>query len=259
MTTLEIKRFTGKTVIITGAGSGIGAATARRFAAEGANVVLAGRRLDKLDEVAATCIPAASLAVKTDITEPDAAPALIAAALEAFGRIDVLVNNAGTASLGGFLDAPVEDWRHTMAVNVDGVFYACRAALPHLLKFGGNIVNVSSVSGLGGDWGLSFYNASKGAVTNLTRALALEFGGQGVRVNAVNPSLTDTDMASGITSNSALLEKFAARIPMGRPAKPEEVAAVIAFLASADASFVNGVNLPVDGGLGASNGQPNLG
>jgi meso-butanediol dehydrogenase/(S,S)-butanediol dehydrogenase/diacetyl reductase len=127
------------------------------------------------------------------------------------------------------------------------------------LKFGGNIVNVSSVSGLGGDWGLSFYNASKGAVTNLTRALALEFGGQGVRVNAVNPSLTDTDMASGITSNSALLEKFAARIPMGRPAKPEEVAAVIAFLASADASFVNGVNLPVDGGLGASNGQPNLG
>ena len=106
---------------------------------------------------------------------------------------------------------------------------------------------------------MSFYDASKGAVTNLTRALALELGGQGVRVNAVNPTLTATDMAAGLTSHAGMMEKFRDRIPMGRAAEPSEVAAVIAFLASEDASFVNGVNLPVDGGLGASNGQPKLG
>lgn len=118
---------------------------------------------------------------------------------------------------------------------------------------------MSSVSGLGGDWGLSFYNASKGAVSNLTRAMAMELGAKGVRVNAVNPSLTLTDMTSGLSGNEQLMGKFADRIPLGRAARPEEVAAVIAFLASEDASFVNGVNLPVDGGVSASNGQPRLG
>ena len=105
---------------------------------------------------------------------------------------------------------------------------------------------------------MSFYNASKGAVSNLTRALALELGGKGVRVNAVNPSLTLTEMTDGMKDDDKLMGRFADRIPIGRAARPEEVAAVIAFLASEDASFVNGVNLPVDGGLGASNGQPRL-
>ena len=108
-------------------------------------------------------------------------------------------------------------------------------------------------------WGLAFYNASKGAVTNLTRALALELGGKGVRVNAVNPSLTATEVTKSLEANQALVAKFVDRIPIGRAARPEEVAAVIAFLASEDASFVNGVNLPVDGGVSASNGQPRLG
>jgi meso-butanediol dehydrogenase/(S,S)-butanediol dehydrogenase/diacetyl reductase len=108
-------------------------------------------------------------------------------------------------------------------------------------------------------WRGAVYNASKGAVSNLTRALALEFGAKGVRVNAVNPSFTITELTAGMAENAALMAKFADRIPMGRPARVEEVAAVIAFLASSDASFVNGVNLPVDGGVGASNGQPNMG
>jgi meso-butanediol dehydrogenase/(S,S)-butanediol dehydrogenase/diacetyl reductase len=256
---MTMSRFNGKTVIVTGAGSGIGAATAQRFADEGANVVLAGRRRDKLEAAARKLEPSRTLIRETDVLKQTDVEALVAAAIETFGQLDVLVNNAGTATFAPFLDGSVEEWHRIFAVNVDGTFLGCRAAIPHLLKTRGNIVNVSSVSGIGGDWNLSFYNASKGAVSNLTRALALELGGQGVRVNAVNPSLTATDMAEPITSNPRMMDKFKDRIPMGRAAEPSEVAAVIAFLASPDASFVNGVNLPVDGGVGASNGQPRLG
>lgn len=251
-------RFRGKIVIVTGAGSGIGEATAKRFAAEGASVVLAGRRLARLQIVAEALAPAANLVCQTDVAQESDVAALIDMTIKTFGKLDILVNNAGVAKMNPFVSGTLDEWRRIMTTNVDGVFYGCRLAMPHLLLAKGCIINVSSVSGLGGDWGLSFYNASKGAVTNLTRALALEFGGQGVRVNAVNPSLTHTEMSAGFAENQAIMRKFAERIPMGRSARPEEVAAVIAFLASEDASFVNGVNLPVDGGLGASNGQPNL-
>lgn len=251
-------RFTDKTVIVTGAGSGIGAATARRFAEEGANVVLVGRTRSKLKTVAASLAADRVLLHEADVSDLAAVEALVAATVARFGGLDVLVNNAGVAALGGLMEASLDDYRKTMAINVDGVLYGCRAAMPHLLKSRGSIVNVSSVSGLGGDWGFSFYNASKGAVTNMTRALALEFGGRGVRVNAVNPSLTVSDMSQGLMQDEGLMAKFADRNPLGRAARGEEVAAVIAFLASDDASFVNGVNLPVDGGVSASNGQPRL-
>ncbi len=250
--------MSGKTVIVTGAGSGIGAATAARFGRDGARVVLAGRRADRLEAVATKIGPERALVCPTNVADQAACEALVAAAIARFGALDVLVNNAGTAAFGGFLDGALDDYRRTMATNVDGVVYMTRAALPHLLARKGNIVNVSSVSGIGGDWGLAFYNASKGALTNLTRSLALEFGGRGVRVNAVNPSLTMTDMSAGLTANPDLMKKFEDRIPMGRGAQPDEIADVIAFLASDDARFVNGVNLPVDGGVSASNGQPRL-
>ena len=253
-----MQRFVDKTVIVTGAGSGIGAATAARFAEEGANVVLVGRTRQKLAAAAARLAPERTLIEVADISDYAAVEALVAATVQRFGALDVLVNNAGVAEFGGLLDVSLDDYRNTMAINVDGVVYGCRVAMPHLLKSCGSVVNVSSASGLGGDWNFAFYNASKGAVTNLTRSLALEFGSRGVRVNAVNPSLTESDLTSGLLGNEAIMAKFADRIPIGRAARANEVAAVIAFLASSDASFVNGVNLPVDGGVTASNGQPKM-
>jgi meso-butanediol dehydrogenase/(S,S)-butanediol dehydrogenase/diacetyl reductase len=251
-------RFDGKVVIVTGAGSGIGAATAKRFLSEGASVVLNGRRKEKLAETAKGYEPSRLLLHSGDVSDELYVNQLVEDTAAKFGRIDVLVNNAGVAVFGPILKSTTEEWRKVMGIDLDGVYFAIRAALPHLLKTKGSIVNVSSVSGLGGDWGGSIYDAAKGAVTNLTRALALELGSQGVRVNAVNPSFTSTEATSEFEKNEALMAKFRDRLPLGRAAKPEEVASVIAFLASEDAAFVNGVNLPVDGGITASNGQPNM-
>lgn len=250
------ERFAGKTVLVTGAGSGIGAATARRFATEGASVVLVDRSADKLRGIAQTLDESRTLAIPADVSDLAAVERFVRQAIERFGRLDVLVNNAGTVVTGGVAETPVEDWRRIMAVDLDAVFYCTRVAVPHLVATKGCIVNVSSVSGLGGDWGMSFYNAAKGGVTNFTRAVALDLGAQGVRVNAVNPTFTRTGMTEDMQQDAELMAKFRERIPLGRPGEPEDVAAAIAFLASDDARFITGVNLPVDGGLGASNGQP---
>ncbi|SAK73971.1 3-oxoacyl-[acyl-carrier-protein] reductase [Caballeronia pedi] len=249
-------RFKSKVIIVTGAGSGIGEGAARRFAAEGASVVLAGRTREKLDRVAGDIDSARTLVHTFDASKYEEAQQLIEATAARFGRIDVLVNNAGVAPTGRIDEASLDDWRAIMSTDLDGVFYCSRAAIRHLIDAKGSIVNVSSVSGLGGDWGMSFYNAAKGAVTNFTRALAMDHGRDGVRVNAVCPSLTETDLTQDMLADEQLMAKFRERIPLGRAAKPDDIAAVIAFLASDDARFVTGVNLPVDGGLSASNGQP---
>jgi meso-butanediol dehydrogenase/(S,S)-butanediol dehydrogenase/diacetyl reductase len=253
-----MNRFAGKVVIVTGAGTGIGAATARRFLAEGASVVLNGRREHKLAETVKDTDPARVLLHPGDISDEAYVKQLVADTVARFGQLDVLVNNAGMAIFGPFAELSTEHWRRQIAVDLDAVYFGCREALPHLLASHGSIINVSSASGLGGDWGGSGYNAAKGAVTNLTRSLALEYAARHVRVNAVAPSLTSTDATIEFEKNETVMSAFHARLPAGRHAAPEEIAAVIAFLASEDASFVNGVIIPVDGGLAASNGQPNF-
>jgi meso-butanediol dehydrogenase/(S,S)-butanediol dehydrogenase/diacetyl reductase len=199
-----------------------------------------------------------SLVHPGDVCDEAYVKRLIGDTVAKFGKIDVLVNNAAFAIFGPFENTTTQDWRRTMATDIDAVYFGCREALPHLLKTKGSIVNLSSASGMGGDWGMSSYNAAKGAVTNFTRALALEYGSRGVRINAVAPSLTTSEATADLMKSDALMAAFRDRLPIGRAATPDDIAGVIAFLASEDAVFINGVILPVDGGLQASNGQPNF-
>jgi meso-butanediol dehydrogenase/(S,S)-butanediol dehydrogenase/diacetyl reductase len=250
------ERFEDKVVIVTGAASGIGEATARRFSAEGAKVVLVDRQREALEKIVAELPSDRTVAHVADVSDSRTVDDMVSSAVKRFGRLDVLVNNAGVHEGGDPAKITDEQWRKVMATDADGVFFGCRAAIPHLEKTNGSIVNTASVSGTGGDWAMSPYNAAKGAVVNLTRALAMDLGKKGIRVNSVCPSLTRTGMTADMMDDKELLSKFADRIPLGRVCEPREVAAVIAFLASDDASFMTGANVAVDGGVSASNGQP---
>ncbi|MFE1855856.1 SDR family NAD(P)-dependent oxidoreductase [Streptomyces sp. NPDC059489] len=246
--------------IITGAGSGIGAATAQRFAADGYIVALVGRTPETLQDTIKECPENANVhAWAADVSDVAAITAAINDVAERFGRVDVLVNNAGFAIPGAVDQVDLESYQSMMRTNADGVFFASRAALPHLRVVHGCIVNVGAVSALRGDWGQAAYNMTKGAVKNLTDAMALDHGRE-IRVNAVHPgvTLTKPHYRNALAEGTPLRERFVDRVPMGRPGEPEEVAAVIAFLASPDASYLNGVHIPVDGGLTASNGQTSL-
>ena len=253
-----MSRFSGKTVIVTGSSGGIGEGIARRFAAEGANVVINSRNRDDCEEVAATLDADRTLVFAGDVSKSAFANEIVTRTVERFGGLDTLVNNAGVAVSGMLHKATDEEIDRVIDINVKGVLYLCRAAIPHLKTTGGSIVNISSVSGTGGDSTLPIYNASKGAVTNLTRGLAQQIGMLGIRVNAINPSLTRSEMVEDIMGNEKLMEGFMQRIPLGRMGEPEDIAAAAAFLASEDAAFITGVNLAVDGGVSSSNGQPNF-
>lgn len=258
-----MKRFKEKTVIVTGAGSGIGRATAIRFAREGANVVLVGRTTQTLEETASefpqdrTWIHTDNyLIVACDISVQSQVQEMIKLVINKFEKIDVLVNNAGKFTQGKITELSAADWETAIDINLNGTFYVCQAAMTHLIASKGNIVNVSSLSGMGGDWSMAAYNAAKAGVSNLTRTLALDHGADGVRVNAVNPSITTTNMTNIIQDNDTKTNQFLDRCPLRRFATPEDIAAAITFLASDEAAMITGVNLPVDGGVSASNGQP---
>jgi NAD(P)-dependent dehydrogenase (short-subunit alcohol dehydrogenase family) len=244
----------GKSVIVTGASSGIGEAAARAFAADGASVVLAGRDRDALGR-AGTGIEASgvrSAICAVDLTEPGAAAAIVNTAVDAFGGVDVLVNAAGIIANATLETTTDEAWERMMAVNLTAPFRLMRAAAPHLAARKGAIVNVSSVNGLRAFPGLLAYNVSKAALDHLTRCAALELAPLGVRVNAINPGVTVTNLhrRAGMDDAryAAFLERSKETHPMGRPGTPEEVAALIVFLASDRAGWMTGETIPIDGG-----------
>lgn len=250
-----MRRFEDRVVLVTGAARGIGAATARRFAGEGARVFCAD-----LDESAGAALVAElgdrGAFHRVDVAERASVEAMTEACAARFGRIDVVVNNAGIGAYGKAPDLDPDAWRRVIAIDLDSVYYGCRAAIPHLRRAGGGaIVNTASISGLFGDYGLLAYNAAKGGVVNLTRALAIDHAHEGIRVNAVCPGPIDTPLTAGLVAHPVVAAEYAKNIPMGRVGRPEEIAAAIAFLASADASYVTGAMLVIDGGVTAATGQ----
>lgn len=250
--------LTDKVVIVTGAGSGIGRAIARGFLDNGARVVVSGRRLQPLEQTIDGHGEDRALAVVTDVADRGAVDELVAAAVRRFGRLDVVVSNAALYASGDITELAESDWKALYAVNVDGLYHLVAAAAPHLQASGGNLVAVSSVSGDYGDWGQAAYNSTKHAVNGLIRSLALDYGGRGVRFNAVAPAFTITDMTEGVWGGDRDLSMFTNRIALGRPGRPEDVVGPTLFLASDDAAYVTGAVLTVDGGTSASTGQPHL-
>jgi meso-butanediol dehydrogenase/(S,S)-butanediol dehydrogenase/diacetyl reductase len=253
-------RFDGKVVLITGAASGIGAATARRFAAEGARLMLGDIDAERLSSIAKLLDRAGSVAeLPTDVSDIDQVEALTAAAVDRFGRLDVVFNNAGIGAYGKAPDLDPEAWHRVIAIDLDSIFYGCRAAIPRLRESGGGaIVNTASISGLFGDYGLAAYNAAKGAVMNFTRSVAIDHAREGIRVNAVCPGPIETALTAGMIENVRMMESYAERIPMGRVGQADEIAGVVAFLASDDASYITGAGIVIDGGVTAATGQPNF-
>lgn len=258
-------RFEGKVAIVTGGTTGIGLATVQRLHGEGATVVFCGRRVEVGEEVARSFGTERAWFRKADVTVRAEVEALYAATAERFGRLDVVVNNAGNVVVGPTLALKPEHWRRTIALNLDSVFDSCQLAIPHLratiaagLSQGAAIVNVASLDSVGADRGFAAYNAAKAGVVNFTRALALEFGPESIRVNAVSPGAIDTPLTTMTTTDPRARAAFESAIPLRRYGRPEEIAAAVAFLAADEASFVNGANLLVDGGVTAGTGHPDV-
>jgi meso-butanediol dehydrogenase/(S,S)-butanediol dehydrogenase/diacetyl reductase len=246
--------FEGKCALVTGAASGIGAAVAGVLVRGGARVMAVDINPLTLERLAQE-LGDGVVTHAADITRREDVEGMVPAALARLGGLDIMVNNAGGGGLARAGDLAPEEWRRILALNLDSVFLGSRVALPLLIERKGCIVNTASISGMGADYGFTAYNVAKAGVIALTRVMAIDYAPQGVRVNAVSPGCVDTPLFAG--SPRAVLDAFASRVPMKRAGRPEEIAEVIAFLASPRASYITGQNIAVDGGLMAHTGQPN--
>ncbi|HVB67295.1 MAG TPA: glucose 1-dehydrogenase [Acetobacteraceae bacterium] len=245
-------RLAGKVALISGAASGMGAATARRFGAEGAKVVVADVLAAEGEAVAAAIRAAGGQArfVRLDVTEEASWRGAVEAAVAAYGKLDIAVNNAGISGSKVTDTMETEAWHRLMAVNATGVFLGMKFQIPEMQRAGGgSIVNLSSISGNAGQKQIHFgYNASKGAVRIMSKSAAVQFGKDNIRVNSVHPGLMPPMRTSGATADPAVRAKMLKRVPLGRTGEVDEVANAVLFLASDEASYVTGAELYVDGG-----------
>jgi 2-keto-3-deoxy-L-fuconate dehydrogenase len=239
-------RFEGRTAVVTGAASGIGAEITRLLMEEGARVLAA--------DVDSSNVPAGASAFRADVSDATDVNSMIAAAIEEFGHIDILCNNAGIGSVHDVLGCSLEEWERLFAVNVRGVFLGIKAALPSMLERGhGVIVNTASVAGMMGLRDRAAYCATKGAVISLTQQVAVQYASTGVRCNCVCPGTVDSPWVGRLLDQAddpvVARERLVARQPLGRLGQPTEVAKAILYLASDDASFMTGSSLVIDGGM----------
>jgi len=253
-----VTRLAGKVSLITGGGTGIGRSTALAFAREGAKVAVAGRRLEKLQEVVNEIKATGGEAITAacDVSRAADAQNAVRKVAGTFGKLDVLVNNAGVLSVSTIEDIPEDEWDRLIAANLKGPFLMCRAALPEFRKAGGGaIVNVGSVLGLVAMKRRAAYCASKGGLTLLTKAIAIDHGHENIRANCICPSIVETDLVSELfktpDGERAKLDRLAT-IPLGRFGKPTDIAGLAVFLASDESSWLTGAAIPVDGGLTAA-------
>jgi 2-deoxy-D-gluconate 3-dehydrogenase len=248
--------LSGRTALVTGASRGIGRAIALGYAAAGADLALASRDVAALDEVRAEAeaLGRRAFVVQTDVRDAESVAAAVAAAIDRLDGIDILVNNAGGSSyMGPFTTLRFSGWTKTMALNVDSIVHACQAVGPHMLERGsGVIVNVASVAGVTATPELAPYGASKAAVISLTKTLAVEWGGSGIRVNALCPGWTRTALNADLWGDEQVSAVMMERVPLGRWAEPAEMVGPALFLASDASSYLTGQALVVDGGQTAA-------
>ncbi|MBA26710.1 MAG: cyclopentanol dehydrogenase [Chloroflexi bacterium] len=247
-----MERLKGKVALISGAAKGMGAVEARMFAKEGASLVLGDVLEDEGAKLALEISAGGASCVFTplDVRKTSQWESAVTKATSAYGRLDVLVNNAGVTSRMNLLDTTEEDWDRVLDINAKGSFLGIKAVIPAMRKSGGgSIVNISSQLGLvGGDFSSPQYQASKGAVRILTKSVAIQYASEGIRCNSVHPAPIETDMTADVRADKNRLADMVRRIPMGRYGKPEEVAYAVLYLASNESSFVTGSELVVDGG-----------
>jgi len=244
-------RLANKTAIITGGGSGIGQASARFFHREGANVILFGRRRHKLEETVQE-LGSRALAIEGDVTRGKDLDRLVKEAISNFERIDILVNNAGIFKGAPLHEISDEQYDEVMNINMTAAFQLTRKVLPVMIEQkGGSIIHISSILGIIAVPQVAVYNISKGAMNQLNRSIAVEYGSYGIRSNSICPGLIKTDMTADLMSDTTLMQEWSKEYPIGRFGKPEDVANACLFLASDESSFITGTVLPVDGGFTA--------
>lgn len=244
-------KLLGKVAIVTGGGTGIGAAAALLMAAEGAKICVSGRRTSPLDVTvdAITASGGEAMAVSGNVASAEDTQNLVRDTLSAFGRLDILVTSAGTANLTAVADMTESEWDETLETNLKGTFLAVKAVLPTMVsQASGTIVTVSSILGQRGMKGAAAYGASKAGIEQFTKVVALEHAGQGIRANAIAPGWVETPMTDTLPKDSGLRKFISSRIPAGRFGEPEEIAHAILYLASDEACWITGTVLTIDGG-----------